>query len=202
MDIECYVKKFARLFSPGQGQYNKGIFRVALKPDTVPVAMKVRHAPFALRNKIEKELRRLESLGNIEKVDVSRWATPIVPVLKSDKSVRICGDFKVTVNPSIIVDKHPLPLIDEIFSRLQGGQKFSQIDLSHAYMQIPVEEKSRECLTIITHLGLYRYRKLPEGIATGPGDFQRKMETCLQGIKNVAVYIDNIYVTEKDEKSR
>lgn len=92
---------------------------------------------------------------------------PIVPVIKSNGSIRICGNFKLTVNPHLIMNRHPLPLIEEILASLGGGERFSQIDLSHAYMQIPVTEASREFLTIITHVGLYRYKKLPEDVASG-----------------------------------
>ncbi|XP_071638445.1 uncharacterized protein [Temnothorax longispinosus] len=114
-------------------------------------------------SKVVDELTRLVSLGHLEKIDVSEWATPVVPVIKSDGSVRICGNFKLTLNPCLIKDRHPIPLIDEIFIALRNGKTFSQIDLQHAYMQIPVEESSRDYLTIITHKGLYRYTKMTEG---------------------------------------
>ena len=58
-----------------------------------------------------------------------------------------------------------------------------------------VSENSRNRLTIITHKGLFRYTKLPEGVSTGPGDFQPIMETVLQGISNMQVYLDNIFCT-------
>ena len=51
-----------------------------------------------MRPKVEKELEKLERDGIISKIDMSDWASSIVPVLKKDGSVRICGDFKVTVN--------------------------------------------------------------------------------------------------------
>ncbi|XP_029163713.1 uncharacterized protein K02A2.6-like [Nylanderia fulva] len=195
-----FTSKYPKLFGKGPGLYNKGMLKLMVKEGTKPVALKARHLPFALASKVEDEINRLVRLGHLEKIDVSEWATPIVPVIKSDGSVRICGNFKLTLNPSLIRDRHPIPLIDEIFVALRNGKTFSQIDLQHAYMQIPVEESSRDFLTIITHKGLYRYTKMTEGIASGPGDFQRKIEQCLSGIDGVIPYLDNIFVTgETDE---
>jgi hypothetical protein len=76
---------------------------------------------YSLRNKIKKELVRLEKEGTLTKVNHSEWATPIVPVLKKNGDIRICGDFKVTVNPVLKVDQYPLPKIEDIFAKLAGG---------------------------------------------------------------------------------
>ena len=77
-----------------------------------------------LRPLIEKELDRLVELGHLEPVEISEWTTPIVPVFKSNGKIRICGDFKLTLNPFIIIDKYPLHTIDEVFASLQGGHNF------------------------------------------------------------------------------
>ncbi|XP_011858318.1 PREDICTED: uncharacterized protein K02A2.6-like [Vollenhovia emeryi] len=66
-------------------------------------------------------------------------------------------------------------------------------------MQMPVKKSSREVLTIITHKGLFRYTKLPEGIASAPGEFQKTIELVLAGIKGCVAYLDNIYVTGKND---
>jgi hypothetical protein len=81
---------------------------------------------------VERELSRLENEGILSKVDTSEWASPIVPVMKPNGSVRICGDFKTTVNSMLNVDQYPLPRIDEIFATLAGGQKVTKIDLRQA----------------------------------------------------------------------
>ena len=65
--------------------------------------------PYALREPIEKELNRLVQQGVLEKIEYSEWAAPIVAVMKPDGNVRICGDYKVTINQYLEVDKHPLP---------------------------------------------------------------------------------------------
>ena len=73
--------------------------KLAVKPDAKPKFCRVRTAPYALREAIEKDLSLLQQLGVIKSVKYSDWTTPIVPVPKADGSFRICGDFKVTTNP-------------------------------------------------------------------------------------------------------
>ena len=78
--------------------------------DAQPRLCKARSVPYALREKVEQELTRLTQEGILEPVQFSDWASPIVPVLKSDKvNVRICGDFKQTVNGVAKLDKYPIP---------------------------------------------------------------------------------------------
>lgn len=68
-------------------------------------------------------------------------------------------------------------------------------------MQIPVHHDSRDALTIITHVGLYRYTKLMEEVAAGPGEFQKTIEDCLRNIEGqFAIYLDHVYVTGKNDK--
>ena len=62
--------------------------------------------PFTKKSKLGEKLNLLESQGIIEKVQYSKWAAPIVAVDKPDGGVRICGDFKITVNPELEVEKH------------------------------------------------------------------------------------------------
>jgi len=95
----------------------------------------------------------------------------------------------LTINPHIIIDKYLLHTIDEIFSKLQGGVSFFELDLAHAYMQFPVDEQCKSLLTIVTHKGLFRYTKTPEGVSVAPADVQRKMDECLRGIDNVIAYL-------------
>ena len=161
---------------------------------------KPRAVPYALKAKIEKELDRLIQQGVIEPIEFSEWAAPIVPVLKKDGSIRICGDYKVTINQASQVDSYPLPRIDDLFASLAGGKKFSKLDLAHAYQQIQLDDVSRKLVAINTHKGLFQYNRLPFGVSAAPSIFQRTMETLLQGLPGVCLYLDDILITGQSDQ--
>ena len=80
------------------------------------------------------ELDQLEKNGVIEKVSQSDWATPIVVVRKPGGKIRICNNFKVTVNPLLKNDVYPLPLPEELVHRLNGGTQFTKIRFSRCVL--------------------------------------------------------------------
>ena len=117
--------------------------------------------------------------------------------MKQDGSVRICGDYKLTVNQAAKTDSFPLPRIDDLFASLDGGQAFSKLDLAHAYLQLELDDESKKLVTINTQKGLFQYNRLPFGVSEAPSNFQRTIEGVLQGIPNVCVYLDDIVITRK-----
>ena len=78
-----------------------------------------------LKPKVEDELKRLQDAGIISPVRSSPWAAPVVPVLKKDGKIRLCGDYKLTINQVAFTETYPLPRADELFAKLSGG-KFSK----------------------------------------------------------------------------
>ena len=156
--------------------------------------------PYALKPKVEEELRRLQNEGILTKVEWSEWATPIVPVPKKDGSVRLCGDYKVTVNPELQPERCPLPRIEDIFADLAGGQKFSKIDLRQAYHQLEIEEDSKKYLTINTHTGLFQYNRLVFGITSAPAIWQRTIDQVLEGKSGTSCVLDDMIITGKNDE--
>ncbi|XP_056138833.1 uncharacterized protein K02A2.6-like [Lampris incognitus] len=118
-----------------------------------------------------------------------------------DITVRLCGDFKVTLNQALCVDKYPIPRIEDLFASLAGGQHFSKLDLSNAYLQMEVVEESRKLLTISTQKGLFCYNRLPFGIASAPALFQKAMDQVLVGLPFTHCYLDDILVCGPDEET-
>ena len=121
----------------------------------------------------------------------------IVP--KSNGKIRVCGDFKVTINQCVETKLYPLPNVEDIFARLAGGKIFTKLDLSQAYLQLPVDEDSKGLLVINTPKGLFRYNRLPYGVSVAPAIFQSVMDRVLQGLP-VACYLDDILIAAPTEQ--
>ena len=188
------------VFRKELGTINCTTAKIQVDPQVPPVFHKPRPVPFSLRHEVEVELERLEKEGIIRPRQFSQWAAPIVAVPKSDGSVRICGDYKVTANKAMICDTHPIPRIEDILAAMSGGVSFTKLDLSHAYLQLQLDESARDYLVINTHKGLFEYTRMPFGITSAPGVFQRTMDNLLQGLQHVTVYIDDILITGTTEE--
>ncbi|XP_058816719.1 uncharacterized protein K02A2.6-like [Topomyia yanbarensis] len=166
--VKKVLLKFSRVFEESIGKISRDQANLPLKKDARPVFLKARKIPFNLQKVVEAELDKLVEEEVLTKVNQSNWATPIVPVKKSNNRVRICGDYNQTVNTNLVVDKHPLPTVDQLFASLAGGKKFSKIDLVQAYLQLEVAPEDREILTRSTHRGLYLLSRLMYVVASAP----------------------------------
>ena len=199
--IDAMLQQQEKLFSEELGTIQGIQASLLVRDDAKPHFSPPRPVPYAFREKIDKELARLEKQGIIEPVRFARWATPVVPVLKKDGSIRVCGDYTRTVNKAAIVDSYPIPRIEDLFVSLAGGTVFSKLDLAHAYQQLVLDDPSKDLVVVNTHKGLYRYNRLPFGVAAAPAIFQRTMESVLRGLPNVCVYLDDILVSGSSEES-
>ena len=77
------------LFEPGLGKLKGYKASIQIDPQNF-----VKSVPYTKKEKAEAEMERLEKDGTIEQVQYADWVAPIA----NGKLLRICGDFKVTVN--------------------------------------------------------------------------------------------------------
>ena len=193
--LTSLLQKYELVFKEELGHCKNIKAHIVLQPNAEPKFCKPRPIPYSIKEAVSKDLDRLETLGVLEKIPHSDWAAPVVPVMKPSGAVRICGDFKVTVNPQIKVDQYPLPRPEELFASLNGGQQFTKLDFSEAYLQIELDEGGQECLVINTHKGLYQYKRLPFGVSSAPAIFQQVIDQVTQGLQGTACYMDDLLIT-------
>jgi len=109
--LQNLLQKHAELFNDNIGCLKDIKGSLHLKENALPKFCKARSMPYSLIPKIESELKNLENQEIIRPIGWAEWATPIVPFVKKNGSVRICGDFKVTINSQFKVEQCPLPKI-------------------------------------------------------------------------------------------
>lgn len=199
LSLAKVLDEFKNVFDSSLGRYCGPPIKFELKEGTVPIRFPPRNVPMALREPIEKELAKLESQGILTKIEYSDWTTPIVPVKKSNGTIRICGDYRSTVNQCIKPHTHKVPSINDLLSRLDGGVVFAKLDMTQAYQQLTVDEATAKMQAITTHKGTFAVNRLQFGISAAPGIFQSLVERLLNGLEGTFPYLDDFILFAENE---
>ena len=102
--VDQLLQQYESVFSEGVGTLKGLKADLKVEEGCQPSFHKPCQVPYALRSKVEAELTRLEKEGILSKVEYSKWATTIVPVVKRNGSVCVCGDFKVSIYPILLTE--------------------------------------------------------------------------------------------------
>ncbi|XP_062713482.1 uncharacterized protein LOC134290373 [Aedes albopictus] len=137
-------------------KFRNVVVEIPINMEVQPVQQPYRRPPIALEHLIEEKLRRLLQQDIIERVNgPSPWVSPMVPITKDSGEIRLCIDMR-QANRAVLRETHPLPLVDELLSSMNGAVRFSKIDIKDAYHQVEISQKSRPITTFITKHGLFR----------------------------------------------
>ena len=161
---------------------------------------------------VQREIESLECAGVITK-NMFKWASPIVVVPKKsapgEPPKRLCVDFRkinelqqeVTTAGKTKgqISIHPLPKIDEMYTKLKGAKVFSTINLRSGYHHIALGKSSRAKMAFVTPFGKYKFLMVPFGLAQAPAYFQLLMNKVLKGLKFVMTYLNDIIIFSQNE---
>lgn len=196
VNMDNIIREFSDIFKDELGCYKQGKVHLEIEAGAKPIFCRPRKVPLAFVEGVNKEIDRLVEEGVLVQVTDAQWGTPIVPVLKKDsKEIRVCVDYKTTINPHLKDYKVPLPNIDEIFSKLNGGVYFTKLDLKNAYNQLELDEESQMLTAWSTHKGVFKCTRMPFGAKVSCAHFQSIMDKILLGCKGTACFYDDILIT-------
>ena len=120
---------------------------------------------------VRRQLDKLLDKGWIRPL-TSRFNHPILLVRKKDGTMRMCIDYR-RLNQNTILDRFPIPRIDDFLDRVRGSTVFSKIDIRSAYHQVAIAPDDVHKTAFQSRWGLYKYTVLPYGLVNAPATFQR-----------------------------
>ena len=144
LDAACIqlCGEFPTLFESTLGCLKDFSLDIRFKPEAKPIFKKPRPVPFSILQDLNEAYEAGIKRGVWELTDFNSYGTPVVPIRKSPlpgqakASIRVCGDYSVTVNSQLEDHRQPIPLPEDLMRKLGRGYCFSKIDLAKAYNQI------------------------------------------------------------------
>nr|GFB79928.1 putative reverse transcriptase domain-containing protein [Tanacetum cinerariifolium] len=112
------------------------------------------------------------------------------------------------IHPSVslwgatVLNRYPLPRIDDLFDQLQGANFFFKIDLKSGYHQLRVKEQDIPKTDFRTRYGHYKFLVMPFGLTNALAVFMDLMNRIFHEYleKFVIVFIDDILVYSKTKE--
>lgn len=195
-DIQLLLQQYDHLFQeptdlPPQRSYDH---HIPLVTGAQPVNVRpYRYAPHQ-KDEIERQVNEMLRAGIIQH-SVSPFASPVLLVKKKDGKWRFCVDYR-HLNAITVKNKHPLPVVDELFDELVGVCCFSKLDYRSGYHQIRVGPEDEMKTAFRNHSGLHQFKVMPFGLTNAPATFQNTMNTIFAPLlrKCVLVFMDDILV--------
>ncbi|GFU35316.1 retrovirus-related Pol polyprotein from transposon 17.6 [Trichonephila clavipes] len=198
--IKKELEKLIQDYKPEKTASTDVTMRIFLK-DEEPVCQHPRRLAFPERQEVNKQIEEWLNEGII-RPSSSEYASPIVMVKKKDGSSRMCIDYR-KLNQKLVKDKFPLPIIEDVLDTLQEAKVYSTLDLRNGFFHVDVDEDCRKYISFIVPDGQFEFNKVPFGLSTSPGVFQRYVSSIFRDLtrKGIVIsYLDDLVIPAKNEQ--
>ncbi|GFV00735.1 retrovirus-related Pol polyprotein from transposon 17.6 [Trichonephila clavipes] len=197
--IKKEFEKLIQDYKPEKTASTDVTMRIILK-DEEPVCQHPRRLAFTERQ-VNKQIEKWLNKGII-RPSSSEYASAIVMVKKKDGSLRICIHYR-KLNQKLVKDKFPLPIIEDVLDTLQEAKVYSTLDLRNGFFHVDVDEDCRKYTSFIVPDGQFEFNKVPFGLITSPGVFQRYVSSIFRDLtrKGIVIsYLDDLVIPAKNEQ--
>ena len=195
-NIPEYLKEYGECFGD-LGCFPKThhiVTDILVKPTKRPT----QSVPISMQTKLYEELQCMIKIGVIVTVEEpTEWVYSFVAVKKPDKSLRLCLD-PCDSNKAVKRPDFRLPTTEEMITKIDTCKKFTKLDASCAYWQIPLDYESSLLTTFSTPFGRFRFIRMPYGITSASDVCQQYIYEILEGIEGAANSQDDILIWAND----
>ena len=196
--MKSLLKEFPDRFT-GIGLF-PGTAHISTNPIIPPAIHAARRVPINIRDEVEEELNSMIAHDIIIWIsEPTRWVSSLTYVCKKSRKIRICLDPK-DLNKAIIRPHYVQKTLEEINHLLCNVTIFSKLDARAGYWAVKLDDESSRLTTFNTHLGRFRFKRLPFGLNLSQDIFQEHMDTMLQNIPGILNIADDIIVYGKNKE--
>lgn len=130
---------------------------------------------------------------NVIRTSTSCYQNPLLVFPKTNKSLRVCGDFRSLNRHIPLLRTKPLD-VQEILQKFHGVKWFAQINLTAGYWQLPLTEESKPLTAFYFENQLNELKVSPFGNKTEERTNTSVLIDCNTGKESVPQHVDNLRV--------
>ena len=188
---EYILREYSDIFK-GVGTLPRGPYHIRLKEQYRPVQHPPRSVPVVIQSAHKVELNRLVKEGIITEVkEHTDWINSIVPVMKSNGSLRLCLNPK-NLNKVIERNQWYSRTIDDILPELAKSKYKTLNDATSGYWHIVLDLASSLSTMFNTPQGKFRWLRLPFRLKIASDVFQERLDRVLRLLEGVHRIADDI----------
>ena len=146
-----------------------------------------------LKEELHQEIRSLVQEG-ILVPSRSPWSSPMVPIKKTDGTLRLCIDFR-RLNKVTTPNPYQMPRVEDLLDEVAGASWLSKLDMNRVFYQVPLQPDAQPKTAFCSPWGKFQFTRMPFGLRNAPATFQRAMDEVLgEQADYSSTYIDDIIV--------
>ena len=202
--MQLLLEEYGDLFH-GIGNAKIDPIHIYTKKGRKPIAQKqrpiARHYLEPLRKHLDELLAGDVIEGLLGSEHANGWVLNIVITAKGWDKSRIRMNLDTRLMADNVKQAHfPIPTSEQLRHEFQGSDRFTSLDLNHAFHQLPIDEESRRLFVFTTPFGLFRYKRLVMGTPPALSECHDKLRALFHGLKGVVQIKDDLVVHGKGQE--